>query len=150
MYVWTISSSSERDPANRIASYIRRVFKVIQIIYSDKSHKRPYKAFLLYSNNLEDIEEGYIANIDEKIFDKNLYEIICKIPEKKLKIIKSILYGNTDNLLEIKGKKIFFEIIISAENKLILKNAFDAKTKKKIELNEKDLQFAICNLIKEL
>jgi hypothetical protein len=153
MYVWAISSSSEKDLANQIASYLRRGYKVVQIIYSDIIDKKPYKAFLLRPDILDenlDSSEGYIVNLDEKILGKNIYEITCKIPKDVLEILKIILYGNTDNLLKVNGKNVFFEIVLPTDNKLILKNAFDAKTNKKIQLDQKDIQYAICKLIKDL
>jgi hypothetical protein len=51
MLVWDLEAKTTTQLANLLASYIRRGFEVVQIVYSFESEK-PYKAFLVNKKNL--------------------------------------------------------------------------------------------------
>ena len=148
MLVWSIEVSDSRELANQLASYLRRGFELMQIVYTFEN-KKPYKAFLLNKNQIKDNENLKEVHISESIVKKNLYTIKCKNVKKYKAFLGKLLYGNLSYLLEVNGKEIFFELVIVLNDELILKKAFDNKTKKSIKLNEKDIQKAICDLIKK-
>jgi len=148
MLVWSIEVSNSNELANQLASYLRRGFELMQILYAFED-KKPYKAFLLNKNQIKDNKNLKEVYISESIVKKNLYVINCKNVKKYKSFLSKLLYGNFSFLLEVNGKEVFFELVIILDNEVILKKAFDNKTKKLIKLDEKDIQKAICDLIKK-
>jgi hypothetical protein len=152
MLVWDLEASTPRDLANQIASYIRRGFEVAQIVYSTKENDRkPYKAFLFNKAQLDSydslLKEGLKrVELSEDVFKKVIYEIDCKIDKKLKTLVETILYGNTEHLIEIDGKEIFFEFVLILPGKIILKNPIDNISKKPIKIDIGKLKEAICNI----
>jgi len=149
MIVWAIDAKSEMDLANRIASYLRRGYKIGQIIFAF-GERNPYKAFLIKPDNINIDENLKEVSVIDDFIGKNIYEIDCIIPKEKENLLKAILYGNSEKLITINNKEIFFDNVLIVNNKIILKNPYDNKTKKIVKLKLKDLKKELCYLIKEL
>ena len=165
MLVWSLEANTEKELANQLASYIRRNFEVIQIVYSTDG-KRPYKAFLLNKNAMptKETEKSEKAEnfktlkqieIKEEIIKRNLYEIECENVLKYKTLLEKYLYGNSEKLFDINDKFVFFELVIVLENKIILKNAYELKSDyeagKPFQLSKKEfleLKEKICKLCK--
>jgi len=158
MIVWSISAKDNKELSNKLASYIRRGFDVVQIVYgiNNENDNSPYKAFLINKNL---IDENYIKKLIEN-FDptakkvkvsnsflrKNLYVIECRINPYKINSLESVLYGNTKFLIEIDDKKIYFGFVSILPDKIILKNPFDAKTNEIVNIDKDELKKVICRL----
>jgi len=154
MIVWSISAKDNKELSNKLASYIRRGFDVVQIVYgiNNENDNSPYKAFLVNKNL---IDESFIENFDptarkvkvsNSFLRKNLYIIDCKINPYKINSLESILYGNTKFLIEVNGKKIYFGFVSILPDKIILKNPFDAETNEIVDIDKDELKNVICKL----
>jgi len=163
MIVWSISADNENELRNRMASFLRRGFKIIQLLYTDSNDIKPYKAFFYddnyvkyknqvkgkltnYVDDTNELDESIKLRLSKEFFeDSNVYQINCKIKNKEK--VERTLYGNTIKLLKVNNVSVYFEKVLIFDDYIILKKAFDTKNKI-VKLDLDTLQKAICKLDK--